>query len=98
MELADFVLVLTRLAVGALGTFLAILLWSQTREMAWVLVAIGVLVSYVEILLTTLEMFGILPAEFFYVSGLPALKLVLQNLPTILYSAAFITIIARRPG
>jgi hypothetical protein len=93
---AGIVLTLSRLGVGALGTFFAILLWSQTRDAAWVLVIIGTLVAYAEIVYTTLEAFGILSAEHFNISGIPVLRLVLANLPMLLLTCAFIVVIARR--
>ncbi len=93
---AGIVLTLSRLGVGALGTFFAILLWSQTRDAAWVLVVIGTLVAYAEIVYTTLEAFGILSAEYFDLSGIPVLRLALANLPMLLLTCAFIVVIARR--
>ncbi|MBA7714892.1 hypothetical protein ES703_123924 [subsurface metagenome] len=96
MEEADLILILSRLAVGAFGTFFAILLWSQTRDIAWVLVVIGTLISYAEIVFTTLERFGIIAQEIYDLSGIPIFKLLLVNLPMLLYSLAFITVISRK--
>jgi hypothetical protein len=95
-SMAGFVLTLSRLGVGALGTFFAILLWSQTRDAAWVLVIIGTLVSYVEVVFTTLESFGIVNNEMFNLSGFPVLRIVLANLPMALLACAFIVVVARR--
>jgi hypothetical protein len=61
-----------------------------------VLVIIGTLVAYAEIVYTTLEAFGILSAEYFNLSGIPVLRLVLANLPMLLLTCAFIVVIARR--
>lgn len=96
MELADFVVILSRLGFGAIGTFFAILLWSKTRDIAWVLVVIGTLISYAEIVFTTLERFGIIEIEFFYFSGIPVFKLLLVNLPMLFYTLAFITVISKK--
>jgi len=96
METFDFVIVLSRLLIGAAGTFFAILLWSQTRDLAWVLIIIGVLVSYAEIVFTTLERFGIVGSELWYLAGLPVFKLLLVNLPLLLYTLAFIVVMRRR--
>ncbi len=95
-SMAGFVLTLSRLGVGAIGTFFAILLWSQTRDAAWVLVVIGTLVAYAEVVYGTLQAFGIVSAEYFNVSGVPVLSLALANLPTLLLTCAFIVVIARR--
>ena len=127
MELAEFALLLSRLATGAIATFFAILLWSQTRftptcvgttrpghapaggtavhphvrgdhsgNGAWVLVIIGTLVSYAEIVFTTLEIFGVISADFFYVSGFPVFEMVLVNLPLVFLTLAFISMIVRK--
>lgn len=96
MELTDYFVLLTRMGVGAVTTFLAILLWSQTRDAAWVLAIVAVLVSYAQIILETLEGFGIVSGEFFAVSGFPLLRVVLVNLPMVFLSLAFITMVARQ--
>jgi hypothetical protein len=97
-SMAGFVLTLSRLGVGAIGTFFAILLWSQTRDFAWVLVIIGTLVAYAEVVFSTLEAFGIVSGELLSVSGIPLLRLALANLPMLLLTCAFISVIARRRG
>jgi hypothetical protein len=96
MELGELIVLLSRLGMGAVGTFFAILLWSQTRDVSWVLVIIGTLVAYAEIVLTTLESFGILTASYFEIYGFPVLRVLLVNLPMLLYTLAFITLMARR--
>ena len=96
MELTEFVVLLSRLATGAIATFFAILLWSQTRDVSWVLVIIGTLVSYVEIVFTTLETFGVVSADLFEFSGFPVLEMVLINLPLVFLTLAFISMIARK--
>jgi hypothetical protein len=96
MEFGELVVMLSRLGMGAIGTFFAILLWSQTRDVAWVLVIIGTLIAYAEIVLTTLGSFGILSESYFEMWGFPLLRVALVNLPMLLYTLAFITMIARR--
>ena len=101
MEFTE-ITVLVRLILGALATFFAILLWSKTRDVAWVLVIVGTLIAYAEIVFTTLEEFGILKERSVSLFGLPAisftllLQTVLSNLPLILYTLAFIILVLRR--
>ncbi len=90
---------LVRLCVGAVGTFCAILLWARTRDVAWVLVVTGVLLSYAGIIFGTLAGLGLLGWEDTPVFGLPAgdlARLVFDSAPTLLYSAAFLVAVARR--
>jgi hypothetical protein len=96
MELVDLVVLLSRLGTGAIATFFAILLWSQTRDVSWVMVIIATLIFYVEIVFTTLERFGIVTADFFNVSGFPVLHIVLTNLPLVFLIFAFISMLAKK--
>ena len=50
MSAADTILLVSRLATAAVAAFLAILLWSRTRDLAWMLIVIGVIASYADIL------------------------------------------------
>ena len=98
MEFAE-ISVLIRLAVGAVATFFAILLWSKTRDTAWVLVVIGTLISYTEIIFSTLVDLKIVRPDAFFLFGLegfPVLHTVLVNLPLVFYAAGFIVVISRR--
>ena len=91
--------ILIRLSIGAVGTFFAILLWSKSRDSAWVLVVIGTLISYTEIIFSTLVNLKIVTGDAFMLFGLegfPLVHTVLVNLPIIFYTIAFIVIIYRR--
>lgn len=98
MTTADLVVNLTRLGVGAIATFLAILLWSNTRDTAWMFIVMGTIVRYGEILYTTFRVFGIAPSIQGGFIGLPYMAIVqilLSNLPTVLYATGFIIMLAR---
>ena len=95
MEVGEFVTVLTRLVLGALGTFLAILVWSRTRDAAWVLIVVGTLVSYAGIVYAALQLFGIVAGELLGVWGIPVVRVALENLPMAFFIAAFLVVIAR---
>ena len=98
MQLTE-ISVLIRLCVGALATFCAILLWAKTRDIAWILVVTGVLLSYAAIIFDGLARFGLFAWEEELLFGLPAgvlARLVLDSLPTLLYSAAFLVVVARQ--
>ena len=94
----DLVLDLTRLGVGAIATFLAILLWSNTRDTAWMFVVMGTILRYAEIMYTTFRLLGIVPSVEGSLVGLPTMtiiQLLLQNLPIALYAVAFLVMLAR---
>lgn len=98
MSTSDLVLNLTRLGVGALATLLAILLWSNTRDSAWMLIITGTIIRYGQVLYDTFRFFGVMPTAHGTFIGLPAgaiVRLVLDNLPTALYAVGFIVVLAR---
>jgi len=94
--------ILVRLILGALATFFGILLWSRTRDAAWIFVILGILVSYAEIIFSTLRQFGIIQFESLVMPlfrDIPLdqiVQVVLGNLPLLLFTAAFIILVLRR--
>lgn len=88
------VIIITRVVTGAIGAFFSIMLWSKTRDPAWIFIIIGTLCIYVEIVFTTLEMFGILSSDILTLYGIPVLKLLLLNMPVLFITIGFITVIA----
>jgi hypothetical protein len=96
MATEAMVLILSRLVFGAVATFLAIVLWSRTRDAAWMLIVIGTIVGYGEVLFTTLESFGMVSVSTFTVYDVSVFRLVFANLPTVFFIIAFSVMIARR--
>ncbi len=91
--------VLVRVCVGAVGTFCAILLWAKTRDVAWVLAVTGVLLSYGGIVFEALSGLGLFGWEEQPLFGLPLgqlARLAFDNIPMLLYSAAFLVVVARQ--
>ena len=84
-----------RLIIGSVAAFLAILLWSRTRDAAWMLVIIGIIIEYGKILFTALQFFGFVSSSFFIVNGLEIGKIVLDNLPTIFICSGIILMVIR---
>jgi hypothetical protein len=96
MSAGDTVFLASRLIVVAFATFLAIILWSRTRDTAWMLVVIGTIASYADIVLTLLSQFGIVDIEKFSYGGIPYGKILFSNLQSIFYSIAFLIMIVRK--
>lgn len=89
-------LMMIQLISGALGTLFAILLWAKTRDSAWMLVIIGVILWYGRILFEALETFGIARLEL----SIRALNLIalsaLENLPIVFITLGIIVMINRK--
>jgi hypothetical protein len=90
------VLLLSRLIIGGGATFCAILLWSKTRDTGWMLVGLGVVAGYAEIIYTTLKSFGVIPSSLLVVKNISLLDVVLVNLPFLFIMMGFIVTITRR--
>lgn len=85
---------IVRLAVGALATFFAILLWANTRDSAWMFVVIGTIINYGDVMYTTFRLFGIV-AEQTMIFGIPLITILLGNLPSVCFLVAFIIVLTR---
>ena len=92
------ILLLCKLAFGSVATFTAILLWSKTRDTAWLFVILCAIISFGEIVFHTLKVFGIVKADLLLIGQVSVFELVLSNLPFFFLSLAFIIMVARKTG
>ena len=86
----------TRFAMAGIMTFLAIILWSRTRDVAWMLIVIGAVSSYADLLFDLFTRTGLVDEGKLVLFGLPVARIVFSNLPYLFMSAAFIVMIARK--
>ena len=84
-----------RFIVMAIATFLAIVVWSRLRDAAWMLIVVGIIAGYADILYSLLLEFGLVRRIDESLRGGGMLAFVFPNLPWLFFSAAFIAIIAR---
>ena len=96
MNTSDTVLLVSRLATAAVAAFLAILLWSRTCDIAWMLIVIGVIASYADILFGLLAQLGLVDEARYSYRGLPIGRVLLANLPYFFLCAALIVMIRRK--
>ena len=96
MDYGPMILHLGRLVLGGITAFLAIYFWSQTRDVPWMLVIMGIILRYLEITFSTLVFFGIIDDSTLLFGSIPIAGLVLENLPYLFYSAALILMIRRQ--
>jgi hypothetical protein len=98
MEIKDIVMILSQISFGAIATFLAILYWSHTRDIAWMLIIIAVIIQYVQIMYFTFKLFGVLDSEIFIVRDILDIGTLLSVMPLGFVSAAFIVMLVRFKG
>ncbi|MDR1626874.1 MAG: hypothetical protein LBT33_10085 [Spirochaetia bacterium] len=93
---SEHIMLVIQLTIGSAAVFLAIVLWSKTRDTAWMFGIIGVIAGYGETIFRTLKSFGIVSADLLVISGIPVFELVLANLPMLFFAIAFLLVINRK--
>ena len=95
MDSGQTAYIICQLAFGAAATFLAIMLWSKTRDAAWMLIIMGTIFSYIEIVYSILGLFGIDGSNLFLIGSVPLISFILPLLRMTFFIAAFIIMIIR---
>ena len=95
MDTQSLVFIISRLAVGAGAAFLAILLWSRTRDSAWMFIVVGTIFRYGQIMYNTFGLFGIVEEDIVLLPGYLGLDTVLENLPYLFFIIALIIMLRR---
>lgn len=92
---STLILYIIKLALGGIAAFLAILLWSKTRDAAWMSLVAGVVTSYAGIVYNMLVDLGIVLNGGPLVFGIPLATLLFTCVPTLFYILAFILMLIR---
>jgi hypothetical protein len=96
MDSGQTLFILCQLVFGAVATFLAIMLWSRTRDAAWMLIVIGTIIAYVEIVHHILGFFGMGGGESVLIGTVPLVAFILPLLRLSFFIAAFLIMIIRQ--
>ena len=96
MDTGQLVYILSRLSLGAVASFFAIMLWSKTRDIAWMLMVIGTIAVYVETVYSILNLFGISGWNILTIGSMPVMSIILPCLPTGFFIAAFAVMVVRK--
>ena len=96
MDSGQLVYILSRLILGALASFFAIMLWSKTRDIAWMLMVIGTIAAYVETVYSILKLFGIEGWSVLTIGSLPIMSILLPCLPTVFFMATLMVMVFRK--
>jgi hypothetical protein len=96
MDAGQILYISSRLVLGALASFFAIMLWSKTRDVAWMLMVIGTIAAYIETVYSILELFGISGGGRFVIGSVPVVSIVLPCLWTSFFIAAFVVMVFRK--
>ena len=88
--------IISRLALGAISSFLAILLWSRTRDTAWIFVIISAIIGYVEVVYSILNLLGIISENILSEKVDIIISILLSCIPTVFIIAAFAVMALRK--
>ncbi len=93
---SDVTLAIIRLALGGITAFLAIMLWSKTRDVSWMSLVAGFITSYAGIVYDLMLDLHIITATGPVVFGLPLSTLLFTAVPFVFFILAFILMLVRR--
>jgi hypothetical protein len=96
MDWGQIILVYSRLILGAAAAFLAIMLWSKTRDTAWMLIVIGTITAYIAIVYSILEISGFTAGIDWFIGSVSLVAIALPALSMFLFIAAFLVMIIRQ--
>ena len=89
------VLSIVKLVLGGISAFCAIMLWSKTRDAAWMSLAAGVVTSYASFVYDMMTKLGVILPSTFAVAGIPLPTLLFAFVPSCFFIIAFILMIRR---
>ncbi len=95
MDTQSLVFIISRLVIGAGAAFLAIILWSRTRDSAWMFIVVGTIFRYGQIMYETFGLFGIVEEDIVLINGYLGIDTILENLPYVFFIIAFIIMVRR---
>jgi len=92
----DLVDLVVRLVFGSIAAFAAILLWSKTRDAAWLFIIVSSTLFYGVIVYDALVYFGALAQLPFGQQAQAVSEIVLRALPYVFLTIGFIAAVRRR--
>lgn len=95
MTQPEILIYIIKLVLGGIAAFLAILVWSKTRDGAWFFLVSGTILSYCSIVYDMLKSFGILTKTFYLVCGIPIIDLCFIVIPALFFIVGFIIMIVK---
>jgi hypothetical protein len=92
---SELLLFIVKLVLGGITAFLAIMLWSKTRDAAWMSLVAGAVTSYAGIVYDMMVRLGIIIPGGVSVAGIPLATLLFTVIPSCFFILAFILMLVR---
>jgi hypothetical protein len=96
MDSGQLVYILSRLILGGIASFLAIMLWSRTRDIAWMLIVMGIISAYGETIYTIVNLFGVDGGNIISIGSMSLLSILLPCFPLLFFIAAIAVMVVRK--
>ncbi|MCQ2586153.1 MAG: hypothetical protein MJ185_11230 [Treponema sp.] len=96
MQQTEITLAIIKLAAGGITAFLAIMLWSKTRDISWMSLVAGFITTYAGMVYDLMIDLHIITAAGPVVFGLPLSTLLFTIVPYVFFILAFILMLIRR--
>ncbi len=95
MTKSEMILYLLKLVLGGTAAFLAVMLWSKTKDAAWSAIVAGAVTEYAGLVYNMLiDLYVILPCEAALL-GIPLTTLIFNVIPEMFFITAFILMLRR---
>ena len=91
--LSELSVIAVDLFFSGVVALLGILLWSLTRQAAWMLVIVGLVVHFGDVAFQMLERFGIISVVEMRALGIPFFWVILRALPLLFIGAGIVSMI-----
>ena len=97
MSETDMLFFVMRLFFGGVIAFLAIMLWSKTRDFSWMFLVLGAVTEYSALVFELLLKLGVVSVRKIAVFGfeIPLIQLVLAIVPNVFIILAFILMLIK---
>lgn len=84
-----------KLVIGFMAAFTSVMLWSKTRDGAWLSMVLGVVFLYLETLLEILDSFGFIIYKSFNFGEIEILPLLFNVLPFLFFTLGLVIFLLR---
>lgn len=98
MSQTELIIYIIKLILGGLSSFLAIMLWSKTREAEWMSLLAGFVINYAGTIYSLLLDMNIIYEDKILFFGLPLTSLIFSVIPQIFFIIAFAVMLKKTRG
>lgn len=92
----SIIVLLVKMITGFAATVSAVVLWSKTREAAWLFIVTGTVFLYGEVIIQVLELYGLTDLYLVSLYGIPVVSMIFALFPFLFFTAGFLVFLFSR--